>query len=79
MVGRIPPAHIFLVVTGTFIENYTIKISEGKCNCNLKNNYARNFDEKHVLLYEIIRKEIDIYQKFKFLFFSFLIDQIDAF
>ena len=50
MVGRIPPAHILLVVTGKFIENYIIKITEGKCNFNAKNNYASNFDERHVLL-----------------------------
>ena len=53
MVGGIPPtplAHIFLVITGKFIKNYIIKIGEGKCNSNEKNNYANNFDEKHVLL-----------------------------
>ena len=65
---------MFLVVTGKFIENYIIRISESKWNFNEKNNYVSKFDEKHVLLwYEIIRrKEIDIYRKFKFLFFSFL-------
>ena len=36
MVGGIPPAHIFLVVTGKFIKNYVIKISEGKCSFNEK-------------------------------------------
>ena len=51
MVGGIPPpAHIFLVVTGKFIENYIIKISEGKGNFNEKINYASNFDERHVAL-----------------------------
>ena len=50
MVGRIPLAHIFMVVTGKFIKNYMIKISEDKCNFNEKNNYANNFDERHVLL-----------------------------
>ena len=71
MVGGIPPppppAHILLVITGKFIENYIIKISEGKGNFNEKINYASNFDERHVALwYEIIRrKEIDIYRKFK--------------
>ena len=51
-----------LVVTRKFIKNYIIKISEGKCNFNEKNNYANHFDERHVLLwYKIIRgKEIDI-------------------
>ena len=44
MVGAIPPAHIFLVVTGKFIKNYIIKLSEGKCNFNEKNDYANNFD-----------------------------------
>ena len=73
VLGGIPSAHIFLVVTEKFIKSYIIKISEGKCNFNEKNNYASNFDEKHDLSwYEIIRrKEIDIYRKFKFLFFSF--------
>ena len=48
MVGGIPPtplAHIFFVITGKLIRNYIIKISEGKCNSNEKNNYANNFDE----------------------------------
>ena len=45
-----PPAHIFLVVTGKFIENDIIKITEGKCNFHEKNNCLSNFDEKHVLL-----------------------------
>ena len=43
-------ALIFLAVTGKFIENYIIKLSEGKCNFNEKNNYVGNFDKKHVLL-----------------------------
>ena len=53
----------------------TVLLSQvGKCKLNEKNNYASNFDEKHVLLwYEINRrKEIDIYRKFKFLSFYFL-------
>ena len=45
-----PSAHMFLVVTGKFIENYIITISEGKCNFNKINNYASNFDEKHVVM-----------------------------
>ena len=45
-----------------------------------KNTYANDFDEKYVLLWcdkneinegIIRRKEIDIYRKFRFLFFSF--------
>ena len=61
-----PPAHIFFVVIGKFIENYIIKISEGKCNFNeKKNNYAGNFVEKHVLLWY----EIDIYRKERKLIF----------
>ena len=54
MVGGIPPtplAHIFFVITGKLIRNYIIKISEGKCNSNEKNNYANNFDERHGALY----------------------------
>ena len=50
MVSGISPAHIFLGVTGKFIENYFIKIREGKCNFNEKNNYTSNFEEKHVPL-----------------------------
>ena len=46
-----PLAHIFLVITGKLIKNYIIKISEGKCNSNEKNNYANNFDERHGALY----------------------------
>ena len=46
MVDGIPPTHIFLVVTVKVIENYIIKISEGNCNFNEKNNYASNFDKK---------------------------------
>ena len=57
MVGGISPAHIFLGVAGKFIENYIIKVREGKCNFNEKNNYTSNFDEKHVpLWYEIIKR-----------------------
>ena len=42
---------MFLMVRGNFIENYIIKISEGKCNFKEKTNYASNFDEKHLTMY----------------------------
>ena len=54
MVGAIPPAHIFLVVTGKFIKNYIIKLSEGKCNFNEKNDYVNNFDGRLPRDFEIL-------------------------
>ena len=64
---------MFLVVTGKFIENYIIRISESKWNFNEKNNYVSKFDEKHVLLwYETIRRKIFI-ECLSFYFLAFYI------
>ena len=56
------------------LNNYNIKISEGKyryfkCNFNEKKNYAHSFDEKHVLLWCDKNETND--ESFEFLFFSF--------
>ena len=64
---------MFLVVTGKFIENYIIRISESKWNFNEKNNYVSKFDEKHVLLwYETVRRKIFI-ESLSFYFLAFYI------
>ena len=64
------------MITGKFIENYIIKISEGKCNFNEKNNYTQAILTKDMFYYDMKslgEKKLIFIESLSFYFLAFFI------